>query len=209
MKLLPLILILLAPFLSSRFAQADESEKGPDKEPKMVSIFNGKDLTGWKVPEGNRWFTAADGVLKVKSGADRKGATLWTEKEYTDFVMDFEFKFGEGTVDSGIYIKKSSEQIQIGESGSLKRDLTGSPYISGKGYPFEGKNVDRLLKWKDWNAMKIEVRGKVYTVWINGEKVITYKSDSAVAKGPLGIQLHGNRDMAIDYRKIRLAETKA
>jgi hypothetical protein len=173
------------------------------EEPALKSIFNGKDLTGWEAPEGNIWFTVADGVLKVKNGPKKKGATLWTEREYGDLVMEFDFKMGAGTVDSGIYIKNSKEQIQIGISGSLKRDMTASPYIAGKGYPVEAEGVKELLKPADWNTMRIEVSGKTYTTWLNGRKVMTYTSDSAAEKGKLGIQLHGNREMAIEYRNIR------
>ena len=174
----------------------------------LKSIFNGKNLKGWTAPENNKWFIVKDGELKVQSGPDKKGQTLWTEQEYEDFVMEFEFKMGEGTVDSGIYIKKSSEQIQIGISGSLKRDMTASPYISGKGYPVEAEGVQKLLKPKDWNTMRIEVRGKTYACWLNGKKVMTYESESAVKRGKLGIQLHGNRDMAISYRNLKAAELK-
>ena len=129
-----------------------------------------------------------------------------TEKKYKNFVVEFEFRFGEGTVDSGVFIRNGKDQIQIGISGSLKRDMTGSPYIPGKGYPVEAQGVKELLKLDDWNAMRIKAVGKAYTVWLNGQQVMTYESDSAVEKGPIGIQLHGNRDMAIDYRNIRAAE---
>ena len=63
---------------------------------------------------------------------------------------------GKGTIDSGIFIRTEKQQIQIGESGSLKRDLTGSPYIPGKGYPVEAENVKELLKMDDWNTMKVK-----------------------------------------------------
>jgi hypothetical protein len=53
--------------------------------------------------------------------------------------------------------------------------------------------------------MRIEVRGMEYAVSLNGKKVMTYKSETGKAKGPIGLQLHGNRDMAIDYRNLRLA----
>ena len=174
----------------------------------VPSAFNGKDLTEWKVPKDNIWWSAKDGVLKVKSGPKKKGSTLWTKKEYSDFVIECEFKFGEGTVDSGFFMRNNHDQIQIGISGSLKRDMTGSPYIPGKGYPVEAKDVKKLLKQKDWNKMKIITKGNVYTVWLAGKQVMTYKSDTAIEKGPIGIQLHGNRDMAIEYRNIKIGELK-
>ena len=176
--------------------------------PKLKPIFNGKDLTGWEVPDGNSeagWYKAVDGVLKVQSGPNKKGSILWTKKKYRNFVVEFEFRFGEGVVDSGVHVR-NQDQIQIGISGSLKRDMSCSPYIPGKGYPVEAKNIKKLLKGKDWNTMRIQAVGKEYTVWLQGKKVMTYNSDSAIAEGPLGIQLHGSRNMAIDYRKLKLAE---
>ena len=165
----------------------------------LKSIFNGKDLTGWDVPDNNIWFTVKDGVLKLENGPQKKGQTLWTSDEYENFEMEFDFKMGKGTVDSGVYVRNSREQIQIGISGSLKRDMTGSPYISGKGYPVEAKGVKELLKLDDWNNMKICAEGKKYTVWLGGEKIMTYESDSAIKKGKIGIQLHGNRVMSIEF----------
>jgi len=179
-------------------------------QPQPKSIFNGKDFTGWEVPKGNEvagWYKAVDGVLKIENGPKKKGSILWTKKKYRDFIMTFEFRFGEGVVDSGVHVR-NRDQIQIGISGSLKRDMTCSPYIPGKGYPVEAKNIKKLLKAKDWNKMIIQAVGKEYTVWLQGEKVMTYKSDSAIAEGPIGIQLHGNRVMAIDFRKLVVSELR-
>ena len=174
----------------------------------LKSIFNGKDLTGWDVPDNNIWFTVKDGVLKLENGPQKKGQTLWTSDEYENFEIEFDFKMGKGTVDSGVYVRNSREQIQIGISGSLKRDMTGSPYISGKGYPVEAKGVKELLKLDDWNTMKICAEGKKYTVWLGGQKIMTYESDSAIKKGKIGIQLHGNRVMSIEYRNLKARSLK-
>ena len=176
--------------------------------PKLKPIFNGKDLSGWEVPDGNDeagWYKAVEGVLKIQSGPKKKGSILWSKKKYRNFVVEFEFRMGEGRVDSGMHVR-TKDQIQIGISGSLNRDMTCSPYIPGKGYPVEAKNIKKLLRPKDWNTMRIQAIGKEYTVWLQGEKVMTYKSDSAIDEGPIGIQLHGGRNMGIDYRKLKLAE---
>ncbi|MEM6279981.1 MAG: DUF1080 domain-containing protein, partial [Verrucomicrobiota bacterium] len=93
-----------------------------------TSLFNGRDLSGWKVPKDNIWYLVKDEVLQVRSGPDQKGSILWTEKEFEDFSVTFDFKFVSGTIDSGVHLR-NSDQIQIGISGSLKRDMTGSPYI--------------------------------------------------------------------------------
>ena len=178
---------------------------------KGKSIFNGKDLTGWKVPADNIWWSAKDGMLVGKSGPNKKGTNLWTEKSYADFEMECEFRF-DGKGDSGVFVRDGGQQIQIGISGSLKRDMTGSPYISGKGYPVEAeeekgvKGVKNLLKIDAWNKMKIVAVGPKYDVWLNDKHVMTYTSENAKKEGPIGLQLHGGKVMSIDFRNLRVKE---
>lgn len=176
------------------------------QEPKLKKIFNGKNLKGWVVPENNNnnWI-ANDGILNVKSSADKKGSNLWTEKKYNNFIISADFIMLDGVVDSGIFLRSENDQIQIGISGSLKRDLTASPYLPKLKYPVEA-NVKDILKLKDWNTMKIKVVDKTYTVWLNGVEVMTYTSESIPANGPIGIQLHPGNEMSINYRNILLAE---
>jgi hypothetical protein len=175
------------------------------QEPKLKKIFNGKNLKGWVAPANNTWWMAGKGILLVKSGPDKKGSILWTEKKYKNFVIETDFLMGDGVVDSGIFLRSENDQIQIGISGSLKRDLTASPYIPKKGYPVEAKVKD-ILKLKDWNTMKVKVVGKSYTVWLNGIEVMNYTSEKIVDEGPVGLQLHPGNEMSISYRNIRLAE---
>lgn len=173
---------------------------------KMKKIFNGKNLEGWVVPAPESCWTVSKGVLLVKSEPTKKGAILWTEKSYQNFVLQAEFLMGEGTVDSGFFLRSENDQIQIGISGSLKRDMTGSPYIPKLRYPVEATGVKELLKPKDWNSLQIKVIGNTYTAYLNGKQVMTYTSEGMAASGPIGIQLHPGNEMSISYRKIMLAE---
>jgi hypothetical protein len=175
-------------------------------EPKLKKIFTGKNLNGWVAkPDVAGCWTVNKGILYVKNSENKTGAILWTEKSYTDFVFQADFLMGDGTVDSGIFLRSESDQIQIGISGSLKRDLTGSPYLPKLKYPVEA-NVKGILKEKEWNTMKIKVTGKTYTVWLNGVEVMTYTSTFIPEKGPIGIQLHPGNVMSIQYKHIKLAE---
>ena len=174
--------------------------------PTYHSIFNGDDFTGWIVPDGNIWWSASHGILSVSSGPDLKGNILWTTKEYQDFIIKCDFKMGKGIVDSGIFLRNENNQIQIGISGSLKRDMTCSPYIPGKGYPVEATGVKELLKESDWNSLKIRAIGNKYTAWLNGKEVMNYTSETASEVGPIGLQLHGGKEMSIEYRNLEVAE---
>jgi hypothetical protein len=184
------------------------SLQGFSQNVKLKKSFNGKDLKGWVIPDGNLWWTVNNKILEANSDPAKKGTILWTEKSYTNFVVELDFLMGEGRVDSGVFLRTEKQQIQIGESGSLKRDMTGSPYIPGKGYPVEAERMKEILKLKDWNTIKIKANGGEYTVWMNGEEVMNYDSDTAIENGPIGLQLHPGRDMHISFRNIKIGKLK-
>lgn len=195
MKLKCVFFVMLAFLMTTR---APEEELKP--------LFNGSDFSGWQEPENNIWWTIEDGVLIGKNDPELKGSILWTSKEYKDFILQLDFRFGPGSVDSGVFIRKVSEQIQIGVSGSLKRDMTCSPYVAGKGYPVEAVGVAALLKQDDWNTVRILAVSNVYTVMLNGKQVLEYPSLTAAEKGPLGLQIHPDRDMQVYFKNILIAE---
>lgn len=174
----------------------------------LPAAFNGKDLSGWRVPADNKWWTVADGELVAANDPKLAGSMLWTEKDYKNFIVELDFNFKGGTIDSGVHLRHAREQIQIGISGSLKRDMTASPYIDGKGYPVEADGVAKLLKEDDWNTLTIVAMGPRYTVWLNGKRVLDYESETAEARGPIGLQIHPNTDMRINFRKIGIAELR-
>ncbi|MCK0158027.1 DUF1080 domain-containing protein [Cellulophaga sp. F20128] len=176
--------------------------------PKLKKAFNGKNLNAWVVPSNNSWWTVKNGILNAKSGVNKEGSILWTKKEYTDFVIQTDFRFGQGTVDSGIFIRNDKQQIQLGISGSMQRDMTASPYIPGKGYPVEAENIKKLLKPQAWNTIKVMAVAGLYKVWLNDTLVMTYNSDNYIPKGPIGLQLHPDRDMEIDFKDIKIGEIK-
>ena len=182
---------------------------GQATEPDMKMIFDGDDLDYWEIPDQNVWWSIDAGTLWAKSDPDKKGSILWTKKEYKDFVVQMDFKFGKGTVDSGIFMRGEDEknaQIQIGESGSLKRDMTASPYVPKQGYPVEAEGIKELLKIDEWNTIKARAVGNSYKVWLNGQEVMNYTLEGANLEGPIGIQLHPNREMSIQFKNISVAE---
>jgi hypothetical protein len=171
-------------------------------------IFNGHDLAGWKVPEPNPFWKAVDGVLVGENDEKLKGDVLYTKKEYKDFVLETEARWN-GDIDSGIMLRHPELQMQIGISRSLKTDMTCSFYVGGKEkYPVAGraKGLDDLLKPGDWNKIRLQARGDVFTVWLNGEKVAEYTDAHYQGAGPIGLQLHPGVKMKIEFRGLRLKE---
>lgn len=173
---------------------------------KYEDLLKDRDLSAWEIADDNIWWSIEGEILKVKNGPKKKGSTLWTRKNFQNFVIETDFLMGDGTVDSGIFLRSEEQQVQIGESGSLKRDMTASVYIPGKGYAGKAKNIDEILKPKDWNTLKVRADGNVYTVWLNEIEVLKYESAESFKEGPIGLQLHPNREMSIDFKNIKVAE---
>jgi hypothetical protein len=190
----------------------------------MQSLFDGKSLSGWTTfekPAAPFW-QIKDGVLVAENDPAKTGSTLFTEKEYHDVVFEADVRWSEGA-DTGVFYRLRSPlakelskdagkaafygpnqaQVQIGISGSLKRDMTGSIYVGN--YPEEGrgKGVDALLKAGDWNTIKFEVRGNTITVWLNGTEITRYSDPRFSAPAPLGLQIHPGKPMKIEFRNLR------
>ena len=80
-----LILAVLVLFSSSLSAQTPEG---------FTSLFNGKDLSGWKIPEGdNGHWKVVDGVIDYDAESEAKGdKNLMSEKVYKDFVLQVDWR---------------------------------------------------------------------------------------------------------------------
>src|SRR5260370_36651067 len=123
MKLRPVALTLILSLAAALACPADEL------------LFNGKDLTHFKAEESKAFWRVEDGILIGENDAAKKGNYLWTEKEYGDFVIEFDVRWKGTTergVDTGIEMRKPKIQLQVGISGSLKGDISRSFYTRGK-----------------------------------------------------------------------------
>ncbi len=181
-------------------------------EQKLEPLFNGKDLTNFKAEVSKEFWRAENGVLIGENNAAKKGDYLWTEKEYKDFVIEFDVRW-KGTpprgVDTGIEMRKPNIQLQLGISGSLKVDMSGSWYTGGKEkYPEAGqaKEAKTLMKPEgEWNTFRIQAKGDTFTCWINGKKASEYTDAKFSGAAPLGLQIHPGVEMKCEYRNMRIA----
>lgn len=172
----------------------------------LKPIFNGKDLTGWQVPNPNPFWRVVDGVLVGENDAEMKGHVLYTDKAYKDFVFETEARWN-GEIDSGIMLRKPELQLQIGISRSLKKDMTCSFYTNGKEkYPEAGqaKDLNKYLKPGDWNKIRLETKGDTFTAWLNDQKVVEYTDSRYPHPFAIGLQIHPGLKMKIEFRNIRL-----
>ena len=185
----------------------------PAGEPNFVPLFNGKDLSNFKAEESKAFWRVEDGVLIGENDAAKKGNYLWTEKEYRDFVIEFDVRWKTTTergVDTGLEMRKPNIQLQLGISGSLKVDMSGCFYTGGKpAYPEAGqaKAAKTLMKPEgEWNTFRIQAKGDTFTCWINSQKAAEYTDPKFSGAAPLGLQIHPGVEMKCEYRNVKIAE---
>ena len=197
----------------------------------FVSIFNGKDLSGWQGLVGNPISRAAmspEKLAMAQKEADARLPENWsvvdgqirftgkgfenlcTTRDYGDFEMWVDWLITRDG-DSGIYLR-GTPQVQIWDTSLVK---VGAQVGSGGLYNNQ-KNPSKPLKVADnpvgeWNTFFIRMIGDKVTVLLNGELV----TDEVVlenywnrnlpifASGPLELQAHGTN---LAFRNIYVRE---
>lgn len=175
-------------------------------EPGFISLFNGKDLSGWcyraktkkddpkpgeiltkfdgQVESEDHYYSAKDGIIRVNfpTEADKLTGQLYTVAEFPkNFVLKLEFRAAVNA-DSGVFIRKP--QLQC-------RDyLVAGPYKELK-----------LYKPQEWNLIEVTVKDGVAHCTCNGE--VLEAALTLPATGPIGLE--GDRSL-MEYRRIQLKE---
>ncbi len=154
-----------------------------------ISLFNGKDLSGWTLHEHekkNGW-SVEDGVLKnttPKTDFSATGdyANLKTEAVFEDFWLHIEFLVEEQR-NSGVYLRGMYE-AQVVDRDSRMQGLQGVGAIFGMIEP--SKNAGK--PGGQWQTYDITLVDRHVTVVLNGEKVI----DNQPVTGPTAGAVHTN-----------------
>ena len=191
-----------------------------DKEEGFVPLFDGKTLTGWKQLGGKAKYEVVDGAIVGSSVPNTSNSFLCTEKNYTDFILEVEFKV-DPALNSGIQIRSNSlpdykkgqvhgYQVEIDPSA---RAWSAGIYDEGRrGWLFDLKNNEparKAFKQNEWNKYRIEAVGDSIKTWINGVAAADLK-DGMTPEGFIALQVHGVGDrtepLQIRWRNIMLKD---
>src|SRR5688572_1865892 len=142
-------------------------------------LFNGKDLSGWKQLNGKAKYTIENGEIVGTTIFGEPNSFLATEKDYGDFVLEFEYKV-DSTMNSGVQFRSESKpdymkgrvhgyQFEIDPS---KRAWTGGIYDEARRdwlYTMDmNPSAKTAFKQSQWNKVKIECIGNHLRTWVNG-----------------------------------------
>lgn len=222
-KLHVFALTLLCSFAIPAFAQANKTagppnEKGDEKG--FVTLFDGQSLKGWTLVRGRGpGYVVKDGTLVCPLEG---GGNLFTEKEYANFILRFEFKTEPGG-NNGVGIRAPLEgdaayqgmEIQILDDGHPKyKGQIKSEQHHGSVYDVIPARTGFLKPAGEWNTEEIMAQGSRIRVTLNGVIILdadlNLVQEEAVLKkhpglrrksGHIGFLGHGS---LVEFRNIRL-----
>ena len=162
------------------------------------SLFNGKDLDGWRTT-GAIW-KVEDGMIVGTIGDDRGSGYCMTKENYGDYEIQLECKLGY-PIDTGVFLRTTDEGKAYQVTLDHRPDgFIGAIYIAGINtegikYLAEPPKDKDYFKKDDWNQVWIRIEGKAphITVKVNGVEIInvTDTKERHQAEGPIGLQVHG------------------
>jgi Domain of Unknown Function (DUF1080) len=190
----------------------------------FTSLFDGQSLQGWTLlGKRGAGYGVKDGMIYCARGG---GGNLLTEKEYSDFVLRFEFKLEEGS-NNGIGIRAPLStavstlgmEIQILEEGAALAGKYGKLHdtqFHGSVYDVIPARKGALNKPGEWNSEEITARGRQIKVVVNGQTILDANLNSVTNRQTLEkhpgilrdrghIGFLGHNDY-VEFRNLRIKE---
>jgi hypothetical protein len=184
------------------------------------SLFNGRDLTGWRVvPGGNSQFSAKDRAIEVRGGR----GFLETASTWADFVFQAEVRTNGRHLNSGIFFRAQPGTAEAPSNGyeaqihnAFMDDDRARPLDFGTGGLYRLAPARRVVSNDfEWTAMTVAASGAHVGVWVNGVQVTDFidkrpadenpRRGLRTAAGHLSLQGHDpTTDLA--FRNLRIAE---
>jgi hypothetical protein len=190
----------------------------PDQEG-FIPLFNGKDLAGWV--GSTKGYGAEGGVMYCKP---RGGGNVFTARQFSDFILRFEFKLPPGA-NNGLAIRSALKGNPAYAAMELQiLDDTAAQYATLQPYQYHGSiygvvpaKRGHLKPVGQWNAQEVRAIGPKITVILNGVTIVDADLDevrrTGEAKmlkahpglnrreGHVGFLGHGSR---VEFRNIRI-----
>lgn len=164
-----LFLILMLTFFNSAFTQ-QKVEKG------FKALFNGENLEGWV---GNKTSYRAERGMVIIAPQGGGGGNLFTEKEYGNFILRFEFQLTPGANNGlGIHAPLEGDAAYVGKELQIL-DNTAEKYAELKEYQYHG-SVYGVIPAKrgflkpvgEWNSQEVIVKHPKIKVILNGKTIL-------------------------------------
>ncbi len=180
------------------------TRKGEPKWGKPTQLFNGKDLSGWRMSD-----PAATATWKVENGtlvSPGHGPELISEAKFEDFKLHVEFNCAPGS-NSGVYLRGRYE-LQIEDDPEPE----GPTMRTGGIYGYLAASPEQPRKPGEWQTYDITFVGRVVTVVQNGHTIIDKQEIPGITGGALDsheglpgpIYLQGSEAGHVAFRNLTI-----
>lgn len=170
----------------------------PEDPPGFEPVFNGKDFSGWAGPVEN--YEVQEGAIVCKPG---KGGTIYTQREYGDFVARLEFKVPAGG-NNGLAIRYPGQgdpaysgmcELQVLDDNYEKaRNAKIDPrQAHGSAYGMVAAHRGYQHPVGEWNYQEVTVQGSTIKVELNGTVILN--TDLANITEFMGGKAHPGKDL--------------
>jgi hypothetical protein len=163
-------------------------------EPGWQPLFNGNDLTGWKLDGGTPGAWRVDRSNQAIAIMEQKQQSwLLTEREYANFRLRFDFQLG-GGARSGVALRvtpKAAKRLVVSIMDDTAPQWTNAQPTQRTGALLD-LAIDKpaqLRRVGEWNRMEIELQGGLLQVKVNGNPTIQRPLYSDVVSKYLGARL--------------------
>ena len=182
--------------------------KSDPKWGKPVQLFDGKDLSGWRMSD-----PASTVTWKIENGtlvSPGHGPELITDAKFEDFKLHVEFNCAPGS-NSGVYLRGRYE-LQIEDDPEPE----GPTMRTGGIYGFLAPSPEQPRRPGEWQTYDITLVGRVVTVVQNGQTIINKQEIPGITGGALDshealpgpIYLQGSEAGHVAFRNITLTPGK-
>jgi hypothetical protein len=232
--------ILALPYFmpASVLAADDDPAPGGETAPAAagVSLFNGKDLSGWEGAPG--WWTVEDGALTAQSTPEKPckacNYLVWKGGQPGDFELTCDFKLS-ADANSGVQLR--SETRPNWDTYGYQADMTGDGSLVGFVYHHKRgliaargekvtitadgkKEVQKIddpaallknYKKERWNQYRIICKGPDITLYVNGVlmcQITDHDASTAGKPGIIALQMHPGPPMKVQFKNLYLKELK-
>jgi len=177
-----------------------------------VSLFNGKDLTGWVNVGAERW-TVEDAAIHGV-GVSQGYGYLMTDKNFKDFELALRFKC-ETSGNSGVFYRTSfkpgTADVAEGYQFEIDRTLmhhTGGIYTARRGWiVWPSPENELVVKPNDWNDYVLTVQGNHHRARLNGVQMIDFTDPfNEVDDGAIALQLHAGGQANMRFKDIYIRD---
>jgi len=184
-----LLMLCAAVMLTAIGCEKQAPQPDAPHEGQAVSLFNGKDLTGWQTTGSAEWIVE-DGMLVGTQGQNNAPGDIFTAADYADFELTVTYRV-EWPCNSGVWFRfqtpDKTYQADILEY-SNPECYSGTLYCPGK--MFLAMNTDKNLVDRDgFNTIKIRAQGTNIKIWLNSTQVADVNDDTSDS-GKIGFQIH-------------------